>query len=171
MRSPREEGTARAVVFPGAVTVDGVSARYVAAHGGGTVVVEPGGTKAVDALRAGLTGKGERAARQAVLTEPAECVERSTSLEPGDCPIGPDGYYWEEGAEDVVRTQESEPVLQTELAEDGTVSVTGDLDLKVTWTDVGYGEEGRMEDTCTSSFSATVDLSGASPTVGFDTSY
>ncbi|MFE5187141.1 hypothetical protein [Streptomyces sp. NPDC056628] len=168
---PLEEGTAEAVVFPGAVTVDGVSTRYVAANGGGTVVVEPGGAEAVDELRAGLSGKGERAAQQAVLTELTECVERSTSLEPGDCPISPDGYYWEEDAEDVVWTQESEPVLQTELAEDGTVSVTGDLDLKVTWTDVGYDQEEKMEDTCTSSFSATVDLSGASPTVAFDAYY
>ncbi|MFE7895340.1 hypothetical protein [Streptomyces sp. NPDC057412] len=72
-----------------------------------------------------------------MLTELAECVERSTSLEPSDCPISPDGCYWEEDAEDVVWKQKSEPVLQTELADDGTVSVTGDLDLKVTWIRAG----------------------------------
>ncbi|MFJ7019495.1 hypothetical protein ACIQUW_14195 [Streptomyces sp. NPDC101117] len=166
-----EDGAAEVVVFPGAVTVDGVSSRYVAANGGGTVVVEPDESESVDELRAGLTGKGERAAQQAVLTELAECVERSTSLEPDDCPISPDGYYWEEDAEDVVWKQKSEPVLQTELADDGTVSVSGDLDLKVTWTDVGYDEEEKMEDTCTSSLSATVDLSGTTPSVSFDESY
>ncbi|MFJ3285488.1 hypothetical protein ACIPMW_09475 [Streptomyces sp. NPDC086669] len=84
-----------------------------------------------------------------MVTELAECVERGTSLESDDCPISPDGYYREEDAEDVVWKQESESVLQTQLAEDGTVSVSGDLDLKVSWTDVGYDEGEKMEDTCT----------------------
>ncbi|MFF0302480.1 hypothetical protein ACFYTV_17445 [Streptomyces sp. NPDC004562] len=47
------------------------------------------------------------------------------------------------------------------------MSVSGDLELKVGWTDVGAHEEEKMEDTRTSSLSATVDLSGASPAVSF----
>lgn len=106
------------VVFPGAVTVHGVSSRYVAANRGGTVDVEPDESKTVDELRAELTGKGERAAQEAVLAELAECVERGTSLESDDCPISPGGYYREEDAEDVVWEQESEPVLESQLVDD-----------------------------------------------------
>ncbi|MGX1492576.1 hypothetical protein [Streptomyces tendae] len=168
---PLDEGPTEVTVFPGSVTVDGVSTAHVAANGGGTVVVGPGETEVVDELRAGLTGKGERAARQAVLTELKECVERSTTLEPDDCPISPDGYFWGDDAEDVKWTQKSEPSLQTELAEDGTVTVSGELDLEVAWTDVSFDVEEKMEDTCTSSFSATVDLSGTTPSVSFDEYY
>ncbi|MFF0302481.1 hypothetical protein ACFYTV_17450 [Streptomyces sp. NPDC004562] len=60
------------VVCPGAVTVYGVSSRYVASNGGGTVVVEPDESKPVDELRAELPGKGERAAQDAVLAELAD---------------------------------------------------------------------------------------------------
>ncbi|MGW2336920.1 hypothetical protein ACWCXS_23485 [Streptomyces sp. NPDC001685] len=138
------------VVLPGAVIFYGVSSRYVAANEGGTVDIEPDESKTVDELRAELTGKGERAAQDAVLAELAECVERSTSLEPRRLPgpISPDGYYREEDAEDVVWEPGSEPVLQTQLVDDGSVSVSGDSDLKVTWTDVGYDEEEKVEDTC-----------------------
>ncbi len=109
-----------------------------------------------------------------MFTELTQCAERSTTLEPEDCPLSPDTYYSSlDETEDVVWTQRSEPVLDTELAEDGTVMVTGSLDFAVRWVSVDTWDDTkeRQQDTCTQSFSATVDLSGAAPTVTFDSGY
>ncbi|WRZ92143.1 hypothetical protein OHB54_25655 [Streptomyces sp. NBC_01007] len=171
---PLKDGTAELAVFPGMVTVEGVNSGYVAASGGGSVMVEPGGSGTPDGLDAALTGEGEQAAREAVVTELARCAERSTTLEPEDCPMSPDGWYSSsDEAEDVHWTQQSEPGLETELAEDGTVTATGDLDFKVSWVGVDSwdGAKEKQKDTCTKSFSATVDLSGAATTVTFESGY
>ncbi|PKT68130.1 hypothetical protein CW362_36595 [Streptomyces populi] len=171
---PLEDGSAELTVFPGTVTVEGVDSGYVAASGGGSVVVDPGDSGSADGLDAALTAEGEHAAQQAVVTELAQCAERSTTLEPEDCPISPDNYYSSvDEAEDVHWTQQSEPVLETELAEDGAVTVTGDLDFKVSWVSVDNwdDEKEKQKDTCTDSFSATVDLSGSSPAVTFESGY
>lgn len=171
---PLHDGSAELAVFPGTVTVEGADSGYVAADGGGSVTVEPGDSASADALEATLTAQGEQAAQKAVFTELTQCAERSTTLEPEDCPLSPDTYYSSlDETEDVVWTQRSEPVLDTELAEDGTVMVTGSLDFAVRWVSVDTWDDTkeRQQDTCTQSFSATVDLSGAAPTVTFDSGY
>ncbi|MET8132251.1 hypothetical protein ABZV24_09845 [Streptomyces sp. NPDC005251] len=171
---PLKDGTAELAVYPGMVTVEGVNSGYVAASGGGSVMVDPGGSESPDDLDAALTDEGEQAAREAVVTELAQCAERSTTLEPEDCPMSPDGWYSSlDEVEDVHWTQQSEPVPAAELAEDGTVTVTGELDLKVSWVSVDdwAGAKEKQKDTCTKSFSATVDLSGTTTTVTFDSGY
>ncbi|MER6672295.1 zinc ribbon domain-containing protein [Streptomyces sp. NPDC000983] len=171
---PLEDGYAELTVFPGLVTVEGVNSGYLSADGGGSVLVEPGGSGTADGLEAALTEEGEQAARTAVLTELAQCAERSTTLEPEDCPLAPDTYYSSlDEAEDVRWTQKSEPDVETELAEDGTVTAYGELDFEVRWVavDTFADTEDKQKDTSTGSFTATVDLSGGSPTVTFEPGY
>ncbi|MFE1287959.1 hypothetical protein [Streptomyces sp. NPDC058751] len=170
---PLKDGAAELAVFPGTVTVAAVDSGHFAGSGGGSVVVEPGGSENPDRLEATLTAEGGRVAQQAVIAELAQCAERSTTLEPEDCPLSPDGYHSSsDEVEDVHWTQRSEPELELEAepAEDGTVTAVGGLDFEVSWVSFGYwdDEKEKEKDTCTKSFSASVDLSGASPVVTFD---
>ncbi|OIJ64083.1 hypothetical protein [Streptomyces mangrovisoli] len=173
---PLQDGSAELTVFPGTVTVEGVDSGYVAADGGGSVVVGPGDTGSPDSLDAALTSAGEQAAQEAVNTALTQCAQ-STDLEPDDCPLSPDShysyFYSSDVAEDVQWSQQSQPELQTEMAEDGTVTASGNLDFKVNWVNVDSyeGDKTKEKDTCTASFSATVDFSGDTPSVTFYSGY
>jgi hypothetical protein len=72
---------------------------------------------------------------------------------------------------DVRWTNRSFPEPQTELDEDGAVTVSGDLDCAVTYTSTGlFGDDAPQEikDEDTSTYWASVDLSAPSPVVTFN---